>query len=66
MNPRLALFVQDRKFMWDGRVYETREDAANAASTYQHQGFEIATAEEEGKFLLYTRRVVRQTTSTAG
>jgi hypothetical protein len=44
--------------MWDGRPYATRDEALLAEETYRHDRFEACVAEEEGQFLVYTRRVV--------
>jgi len=60
MNPNLALVSDGKKFMWDGRLYDTREDASLAGDGYRNDNFEVLMAEEGGKFLLYTRRVVRE------
>ena len=55
-------FVDGKKFMWDGRIYATEDDAATARDAYQRDGFETCTWEEAGAFLVYTRRVVKQST----
>ena len=60
MNPNLALVNGGKKLMWDGRVYDTREDASLAGEGYRNDNFEVLIAEEGGKFLVYTRRVVRE------
>lgn len=60
MSPNLSLLQDGKKFMWDGRLYATREEAAGAAAAYRHDDFEIHLAEEEGKFLVYTRRLVKE------
>lgn len=57
-----ARFVEGKKFMWDGRVYPSQDDAAKAQATYERDGFETCTCEGEGTFLVYTRRVVKQVT----
>ena len=44
--------------MWDGDLHETREQAAGVAQSYQSEGFEAEIEEEDGKFLVYTRRAV--------
>ena len=54
------LFVDRRKFVWDGEAYDSRATAEAKKSEYEGQGFETQTIEEEGKFLLYTRRVVKE------
>ncbi len=60
MNPNLALVSDGKKFMWDGRPYGTREEASRAKEAYQNDNFEVRIVEEEEKFLVYTRRVVKE------
>jgi hypothetical protein len=60
MDPQVALFIEGRKFMWDGCPYDTREEALRAADLYQKDGFEVQVRDEEGKTLVYTRRLVGQ------
>jgi hypothetical protein len=60
MNPNLALISDGKKFMWDGQLYDTREEASRAAESYQNENFQIHVAEEGGKFLVYTRRTVKE------
>lgn len=45
--------------MWDGDVYATREEASSRQEAYQKDNFEVCVEEEEGKFLVYTRRPVK-------
>jgi len=54
-----------KKFMWDGQLYDSREDAARAEETYRNDNFEVQRMEQEGKFLVYTRRVVKEVVVTA-
>jgi len=54
-----------KKFMWDGRSYATREEAAPAQEAYLKDNFEIHVVEEEGKFFIYTRRLVKEVVVTA-
>jgi hypothetical protein len=65
MNPNLALVSDGKKFMWDGRSIENREEASRVAESYQGNGFEVRTVEEGGKFFVYTRRIVKQVAVTA-
>lgn len=44
--------------MWDGFVYENKEKAKEAKEKYRKDDFEIRTAEEDGNFLVYSRREV--------
>jgi len=62
MTAPTVRFVAGRKFMWDGRVYPSQDDAAKAQAAYQHDGFETCTCEGEGAFLVYTRRAIKQVT----
>ncbi len=59
MSPSLSLLHDEKKFMWDSRSYATREEAARAGEAYQNDGFEILVTEDDGTFLVYTRRVVK-------
>ena len=60
MNPNLALLRDGKKFMWDGRTVETREEASRVAESYRNDNFEVQIVEEGGKFLVYSRRVVKE------
>lgn len=62
MTAPTVRFVEGRKFMWDGRVYPSQDDAAKAQAAYERDGFETCTCENEGTFLVYTRRVIKQVT----
>jgi hypothetical protein len=65
MSPSLSLLRDEKKFMWDGCLYATRQEAADAEKAYQNDNFEVQVAEEDGKFLVYTRRVVKDVVVTA-
>jgi hypothetical protein len=58
MSPNISLVRDGKKFMWDGRPYASSDEALHAGEAYRNDGFEIFTAEVEGQFLVYTRRVV--------
>lgn len=60
MSPNLSLEQDGKKFMWDGRIYATRQEAVSAAEAYQNDNFEIHLAEQEEKFLVYSRRIVKE------
>ena len=60
MSPNVSLLQDGKKFMWDGRIYATREEAGSAAVAYQKDNFEVHVAEGEGKFLVYSRRIVKE------
>jgi hypothetical protein len=60
LSPNLTLISDGKKFMWDGQVYESREEASRIAESYQNENFQIQMVEEGGKFLVYTRRTVKE------
>jgi hypothetical protein len=61
MSPDLAMISDGKKFMWDGLSYDSKENASRAGQSYQDDGFQIGIVEEGGKFLVYTRRLVKET-----
>ncbi len=65
MSPSLSLIRDGKKFMWDGRPYASPDEAGHAGEAYQNDQFEIRVVEEEGQFLVYTRRVVKEVVVTA-
>ena len=46
--------------MWDNVVYETKKEVQDVEKKYREDGFEVELVEEEGKPLLYTRKVVTE------
>ena len=60
MSPNLVMLSDGKKFLWDGQPYDSKEDAARAAQSYQNEDFQIQLVEDDGKFLVYTRRVVKE------
>jgi hypothetical protein len=49
-----------KKFMWDGRLFDTRDESLHEAEAYQKDNFEVRTVEQDGKFLIYTRRAIKE------
>ncbi len=60
MNPPSVTIHDGKKFMWDGVVYGAREEADKVGQAYRADAFEVQLVEHEGKYLLYTRRAVKQ------
>lgn len=60
MSPNLSLFCDEKKYMWDGSVYGTQEEASAVEATYEKDNFEVHVIEEDGKFLVYTRKFVKE------
>ncbi len=54
------VMFKEKKFMWDGIDYPSKENALEKIQTYKNNGFEVETYEESGKIYLYTRRVVKE------
>lgn len=48
--------IDNRKYMWDGKAYEGKDAVKSAAEKYEKENFAVKIIEEEGKYLLYTRR----------
>ena len=57
MSIPLARKVNGKKFMWDGAVYESEAQAQQVMEDYAKDGFEVEKFVEDGKFLVYSRRV---------
>ena len=57
--PKDVLF-KEKKFMWDGIDYPSKEKVLEKIQTYKKNGFEVETLEESGKVYLYTRRIVKE------
>ncbi len=55
-----ARFFEGKKFMWDGEEYENKDKAGAVEKQYIEKGFEVRLCNEDGKTLLYTRRVVTE------
>lgn len=64
--------IDNRKYMWDGKIYANDDEALNAACGYKKDNFDVqlvsAAGEtspdggrEDGKYLIYTRRVAATT-----
>ena len=64
MNPALTMSTDGKKFMWDGRLYDTRNEQSREAEAYEKVNFEVRLVEQGGKFLIYTRRVAKEIAGT--
>jgi hypothetical protein len=58
--PNLATKIGGKKFMWDKGLYSTKEQAHEKMSQYEKDGFEVEYVQENGKHLVYTRRLVTE------
>lgn len=57
MTIPLARKIEGKKFMWDGTSYDSKEKASAVSEAYKADGFETQIFEEDGRFLVYSRRV---------
>ena len=60
MSTNLTIISDGKKFLWDGQPYDSKEAASSAAQSYQNDNFQVQTVEEDGKFLVYTRRIIKE------
>ena len=58
--PNSLIFLDGKKFMWDGIEYPSGEKASERSQKYKGSGFEVEVLEEDGKKYLYTRKVVKE------
>jgi hypothetical protein len=58
--PDLSKIINGKKVVWDGVEYETEKETQDLKKKYEDDNFEVELVEEEGKYLLYTRRVVTE------
>jgi len=56
----LATKIGGKKFMWDKAHYSTEEEAHEKMARYEKDGFEAECVEENGIYLVYTRRLVTE------
>ena len=57
MSIPLSMKFEGKKFMWDGRTYETQDQAQEAMTLYAKDGFEVQMHKNETNYLVYSRRV---------
>ena len=53
-------FFEGKKFMWDSEEYTDKKKAEEVSKKYSADGFLVQNCQEDGKVLLYTRRVVTE------
>jgi len=61
MGAEIAKVLDGKKYMWDGEEYDDEKSAKEKAENYKEDNFEVqVVAGEEGKFLVYSRRLAAQ------
>jgi hypothetical protein len=63
MEVPLARKVNGKKFMWDGAVYDSDDQAEHVMEDYVKDGFEVQKFVEDGQFLVYSRRIATAASS---
>ena len=58
--PTIAAKIDGKKFMWDKGNYSSEAEAKEKMDKYEKDEFEVRLVKEEGKFLVYTRRIVTE------
>ena len=58
--PSNVIFVDGKKFMWDGVDYPSGDKTLERMNKFKANGFEVELQEENGKTYLYTRKVVKE------
>lgn len=64
--PQNVRVFDGKKFMWDGKVYDTQNQAQEVKNTYEKNAFEARLVKEDGKYLVCSRRVAAQQTAAPG
>ena len=59
-------FIDGKKYGWDGEDYADGSAARAKMSKYSNDGFEAKLIETEGKYFIYTRRVVTEVVVEGG
>lgn len=65
MSVNLTMIDEGKKFLWDGQLYATEEEASVVEESYHKNDFEVRMVEQDKHFLLYTRRVVKEAVISA-
>jgi len=58
--PHTAVKIEGKKFMWDSGFHVTETEAKEKIADYEKEGFETYLIDEDGKYLIYTRRIVTE------
>ncbi|MBN2314026.1 MAG: hypothetical protein JXM79_08855 [Sedimentisphaerales bacterium] len=53
-------WFDNKKYMWDGQEYDDKKKAGEVEREYREKGFDVQNCSEDGKILLFTRRVVTE------
>jgi len=65
MDIPLAIKFEGKKYMWDGTLYDTEDQAHQTGGAYQKEGFEVHVSKDTDKYLVYSRRLATVQTDEA-
>jgi alpha-beta hydrolase superfamily lysophospholipase len=57
MTTPLTRKFDGKKFLWNGGTYDSPAAAQEVMEGYAKEGFEVQMFEEDGHYLVYSRRV---------
>ena len=57
MSIALSIKFDGKKYLWDGKSYETEDQALETKVLYEKDGFEVQMDKHENDYLLYSRRI---------
>ena len=57
MTPPLAMSVRGKKYLWDGEIYNSENEAVETCKSYEKDGFDIHMFKQDNKYLVYSRRI---------
>lgn len=53
----LARKFEGKKYMWDGAIYESEDQARRTMDAYRRNGFEVQLFQDADQYLVYSRRL---------
>ncbi|MBI5359700.1 MAG: hypothetical protein HZA48_03865 [Planctomycetes bacterium] len=57
MDIPVSVYMDNKKYMWDGNIYESRDKAQDKETAYKQDGFETRLIPYDTvQFLVYSRR----------
>ena len=64
VTPNPSVTIDGKKFLWDGSLFATCDEARRQAEAYKNNNFEVRMVEVDGSYIIYTRRLVKEVVVT--
>jgi hypothetical protein len=64
MTPPLAMSVRGQKYLWDGKIYNSEDEAVETCTSYEKDGFDIHMFKQDNEYMVYSRRIAVAEVST--